>query len=330
LAALFRSVLISEGYIMVPLCPQDPVVLIVDHMEFRRARVVHFLMDWAEQEGVCLSSLRFEQAHQELRDRPNGCRMVILSVGAASCAGSDVLSEIKLIQTLAPAAFLAIVTDEEDPEDVIAAMQAGAAAYISERSDPNMALRVLSFVMQGGTYFPRSVVNHPSFPSDLTITATTEARGATSEIDLSVTEPVHKTFGDAPGLDNLAALSDRQRAILDGLCRGEPNKIIGRRLDLPESTVKVHVREIMRKLAVSNRTQVALAVSRFGAAIEVGTNSSASREQPVLNRTPTPARYPLRTEANQPHSMSSSNRIQEVGEPGRDLLALPPDGRSQR
>jgi len=280
---------------MVPLCPQGPVVLIVDHMEFRRARVVHFLIDWAEQEGVSLSSLRFEQAHRALRDRPNEFRMVILSVGAASCAGSDVLSEIKLIHTLAPAAFLAVVTDEENPEDVIAAMQAGAAAYISERSDPDMVLRVLSFVLHGGTYFPRSVVDRSSFPSDSTITATTEARGATS--DPSVTEPAHRTFRDIPGLDNLAGLSDRQRAILDGLCHGEPNKIIGRRLDLPESTVKVHVREIMRKLAVSNRTQVALAVSRFSAAIDIGANSSASREPPLLDQAPSHPRFPLRPDA---------------------------------
>lgn len=309
---------------MVPLCPGDPVVLVVDHMEFRRARVVRFLMDWAEQEGVSLSSLRIEQAHRELRDHPNGCRMVVLSVGAAPCAGSDVLSEIKLIQTLAPAAFMVILTDEENPEDVIAAMQAGAAAYISERSDPDMALRALSFVLHGGTYFPRSVVDRPSFPSDSTVTATIEAREATSEMDPSVTE--HKAIGDAPGIDNLVALSERQRAILDGLCRGEPNKIIGRRLDLPESTVKVHVREIMRKLAVSNRTQVALAVSRFGVGIDAGVDSSPRAAVPqssaiLSSISPSSGRY-------QPCCVSSPNGSQKVGQLGRSLPAIPPDGRS--
>jgi DNA-binding NarL/FixJ family response regulator len=56
-------------------------------------------------------------------------------------------------------------------------------------------------------------------------------------------------FPNAP----LPGLSERQMAILHGLCRGEPNKIIGRALSLP--TVKVHVREIMRKLSVPNRTR---------------------------------------------------------------------------
>jgi DNA-binding NarL/FixJ family response regulator len=45
-------------------------------------------------------------------------------------------------------------------------------------------------------------------------------------------------------------LSLRQQAILIHLCRGESNKQIGRLLELPESTIKVHVREIMHKLVV--------------------------------------------------------------------------------
>jgi DNA-binding NarL/FixJ family response regulator len=53
-------------------------------------------------------------------------------------------------------------------------------------------------------------------------------------------------------------LSLRQQAILIHLCRGETNKQIGRLLELPESTIKVHVREIMHKLVVKNRTQVAI------------------------------------------------------------------------
>jgi DNA-binding CsgD family transcriptional regulator len=59
-------------------------------------------------------------------------------------------------------------------------------------------------------------------------------------------------------------LTDRQRAVLLCLCQGDPNKVIGRKLGMTETTVKVHVREIMRKLGVVNRTQVAIAVGRNG------------------------------------------------------------------
>jgi DNA-binding NarL/FixJ family response regulator len=57
-------------------------------------------------------------------------------------------------------------------------------------------------------------------------------------------------------------MTDRQRAVLLCLCQGDPNKVIGRKLGMTETTVKVHVREIMHKLGVVNRTQVAIAVGR--------------------------------------------------------------------
>ena len=56
--------------------------------------------------------------------------------------------------------------------------------------------------------------------------------------------------------------TERQYAVLTCLCLGDPNKVIGRKLGMTETTVKVHVREIMRKLGVCNRTQVAIAAAR--------------------------------------------------------------------
>lgn len=60
-----------------------------------------------------------------------------------------------------------------------------------------------------------------------------------------------------------ANMSAREINILRGLIRGEPNKVISRRLNITEATVKVHVKSILRKLHVFNRTQAAIwAVSR--------------------------------------------------------------------
>jgi two-component system, NarL family, nitrate/nitrite response regulator NarL len=54
------------------------------------------------------------------------------------------------------------------------------------------------------------------------------------------------------------SLTARQRAVLELLSRGHTNKAIARRLGMREGTVKVHVRQIMRKFGVTNRTQVAV------------------------------------------------------------------------
>jgi DNA-binding NarL/FixJ family response regulator len=54
------------------------------------------------------------------------------------------------------------------------------------------------------------------------------------------------------------SLTARQKAVLELLSRGDTNKVIARRLGMREGTVKVHVRQIMRKFGVTNRTELAV------------------------------------------------------------------------
>jgi DNA-binding NarL/FixJ family response regulator len=65
--------------------------------------------------------------------------------------------------------------------------------------------------------------------------------------------------------DPLGALSDREREVLALLGEGLPNKLIARRLEITEKTVKSHVTRIFREIGVSDRTQAALWVERHGA-----------------------------------------------------------------
>lgn len=58
-------------------------------------------------------------------------------------------------------------------------------------------------------------------------------------------------------LDN-QSFTDREHAVLGLISEGASNKIIGRKLDITESTVRVHVRAILKKLGMQNRTQAAL------------------------------------------------------------------------
>jgi DNA-binding NarL/FixJ family response regulator len=240
----------------------DPTVAVVDVMEFRRALVVHFLKDWAATKNVELLSLVPEQAHAVLREGI-ACKMIIFNAGAGSCASPDTISEIRVLRALAPAASLVVMADEESRDDVFSVMQNGAEGYLSNQSAPDLVLRALSFVLEGGTYFPRSAVALAPFSGGAPLRAVREASSAEFLATGGGALPTSDAGQSSPNL-HLSKFSRRQKAILDGLCRGEPNKIIGRALNLPESTVKVHVREIMRKLSVSNRTQVAVVVSRMG------------------------------------------------------------------
>ena len=64
--------------------------------------------------------------------------------------------------------------------------------------------------------------------------------------------------------DPLAGLSSREREVLDLLVEGLPNKLIARRLEISEKTVKSHLTRILRELDVTDRTQAALWAERHG------------------------------------------------------------------
>jgi two-component system nitrate/nitrite response regulator NarL len=59
--------------------------------------------------------------------------------------------------------------------------------------------------------------------------------------------------------DPIGALTRRERQIGEALARGASNKLIARELDIAETTVKVHVQSILRKLGLGSRVQIAVA-----------------------------------------------------------------------
>ena len=65
-------------------------------------------------------------------------------------------------------------------------------------------------------------------------------------------------------LRNHPGLSEREAQILDSLVKGHANKVIARACDITEATVKVHVKSILRKIGVSNRTQAAIWATEHG------------------------------------------------------------------
>jgi two-component system, NarL family, nitrate/nitrite response regulator NarL len=72
-------------------------------------------------------------------------------------------------------------------------------------------------------------------------------------------------------------LSERETQILDGLVKGHANKVIARTCDITEATVKVHMKSILRKIRVDNRTQAAIWAMANGFAAD---GSNARRLNP--------------------------------------------------
>ena len=69
--------------------------------------------------------------------------------------------------------------------------------------------------------------------------------------------------GERQRLSDGRDLTPRELAVIDLLREGKPNKLIARRLDMQESTVKVHGRNSLKKLNAANRTHAAFVVNRL-------------------------------------------------------------------
>ena len=89
-----------------------------------------------------------------------------------------------------------------------------------------------------------------------------EAVRAAARGERPVDPRIAQTAADAP--DPLAALSPREREVLALLVEGLPNKLIARRLEISEKTVKTHLTRVFREIGVTDRTQAALWAEREG------------------------------------------------------------------
>jgi two-component system nitrate/nitrite response regulator NarL len=119
------------------------------------------------------------------------------------------------------------------------AMQLGAVGYLVESVSAQDLITSLEVVIANGAVFP------PELLSQLSEVAVEPQR---------LLRGVQRRADGSP----FQGLSAREVSILEGLMLGESNKVIARKLEIAEATVKVHVKAILRKVRVRNRTQAAM------------------------------------------------------------------------
>ncbi len=253
-----RSLLFGEGNLS---------ILVIDALELRRAGVVSLLKPWTDanaMEIVEASSPALPLA--PTLESVNSYKMVLLIVGFAGVSDPKIQSWIKLLASRYVGVPLVLISDREEPTEVVAALEAGVSGFVPTTIAPTVALQAFAFIMSGGSYFP---------PAALTeATRTYRPPPMTSSKALTVVTSVER-----------GVLTLRQQQVLERLTQGASNKLIGRQLKLRESTVKVHIRHIMKKLGATNRTQAALcamhlAVSTSDPERMIGTDSSKVQPNP--------------------------------------------------
>jgi two-component system nitrate/nitrite response regulator NarL len=133
-----------------------------------------------------------------------------------------------------PETRVILLTDRRDPDIVSAAVAAGASGFLAKDISADGLCLSIELVLLGEKIFPLS---RPLLEPAMDIKTT----GAPTP---------HQSRG--------ALLSPRESQILSCLIDGLSNKTIARDLNMAEGTVKVHLRKLLRKLDVQNRTQAAL------------------------------------------------------------------------
>lgn len=147
----------------------------------------------------------------------------------------------------APQARILMLTVSEDEEDLAAALRGGAAGYLLKTIEGEALISAIR----------RAVGGESVIAPEMTSKLVAAYRGAT--VGGSVCAPA-----TAPPPSPLATLSPRERDILRSIAQGASNKEIGREFGIAETTVKIHVQHILRKLYVSTRVHAAVIATENG------------------------------------------------------------------
>jgi two-component system nitrate/nitrite response regulator NarL len=155
------------------------------------------------------------------------------------------IEQINLIRDQYPSGRVVVVVDHYRSTEPDMAYQVGAAGYLVSDMPCDAFVKSIELVMMGEAVFP------PAFLVSALDTQTDRRRNAAR---------AHEDVGIIPASEDTEAppLSPRELAILRCLISGSSNKSIARKIDIAEATVKVHVKAILRKIRVQNRTQAAI------------------------------------------------------------------------
>jgi DNA-binding NarL/FixJ family response regulator len=161
--------------------------------------------------------------------------LILLDLKMPGVAGMDVL---RAMREAVPETPLVVLSGEEDPHVVRAAIELGAMGFIPKSSTPEVLIQALRLVLAHGVYLPPAV------------------------LDQRVATPAPRP--DPRGAAKLPGITDRQMDVLRCVIQGKPNKVIARELDISEGTVKAHLSSVMQALGVHNRTEAVFAAAKLG------------------------------------------------------------------
>ncbi|NMF91241.1 response regulator [Aromatoleum petrolei] len=210
------------------------VLLVDDHALFRSG-IKSLLQRHPEFEIVGEAGDGMEGVKRAAQLLPD---VVLLDLHMPGLSGRDAAA---MMAEEAPQSHVLMLTVSEDAEDLIETLRAGACGYLLKNIEADTLTAAITKAAAG-----ESVIS-PQMMGKLV----QGVRGAPPKAVSEVAAP-------AVVASELNKLSPREREILVLVARGQSNKEIARTLDLAESTVKIHVQNVLRKLGLTSRVQAAV------------------------------------------------------------------------
>lgn len=157
--------------------------------------------------------------------------LVLLDIDMPTMNGIEALAQMR--ESASNMAIL-MLTVSEDGDDLAEAMRLGACGYLLKKIDADFLLQSIRQAVKGDSVISPEM---------------------TSKLVMKLRRDQHGVSPSAPDIDSL---TPRERQTLAWLAKGVSNKEIARALDLAESTIKVHVQSVLRKLNIKSRVQAAV------------------------------------------------------------------------
>lgn len=200
------------------------ILLVDDHPLLRKG--VAQLINMEPDLSVIAEASNGEQAIQEaIRHQPD---LILLDLNMKGMNGIDTLQALKKADVTSN---IVVFTVSDSEEDVTRALKFGADGYILKDSEPEVLLEFIRRAARGEMVLSQQLTQ---------ILASALKNESSPE----------KTM--------LNQLTDRELEILKLISLGDSNKIIARKLDITEGTVKVHVKHLLRKMGLKSRVEAAV------------------------------------------------------------------------
>ena len=204
----------------------ETVVALVDQSRLRRECLKLAL---AAHEATW-RMLDLASAEDALRLVEGGQKFDLLLLGAATAELVD-LAQVEALRGALPETPIVVVAENDNPHRARLILNAGTRGFLPASLSLKVLMGALDLVLAGGVYVPSSLID-PAPPRP-------------AVVPKRANEP-------------WSELTRRQRDVLGLIAQGKSNKLIADALTMSESTVKAHVKQIIKRLHVANRTQAAL------------------------------------------------------------------------